>query len=312
VARVDATKDVLASVFIPVLNGGPLLAEVVDAVLAQQTEFPFEVFAIDSGSSDGSLRVLSSRGIRTDQIPNADFGHGRTRNRAMRLAKGQFVAFLTQDATPASPRWLAAMVQALDDPQVASAWGPQVPRPGADARTARILTEVYDAIPRTVSSAEQEFPVFSDVNSCVRRSAWERVPFRDVAYAEDFHLSRDLLAAGFSLAYVPDAAVHHSNKYTLREHLGRMLDEVGALPQWDTPVRLPWVVRDWARHVREDAGFALRRSARRAVRDIPWAAVAEGQRSLALYLHNSRPETFERLARRRSLEAQRRVVLSDR
>ena len=44
-----------ASVAIPVLNGGPLLADVLDAVAAQRVDRPVEVVVIDSGSTDDSI-----------------------------------------------------------------------------------------------------------------------------------------------------------------------------------------------------------------------------------------------------------------
>ena len=52
---------------------------------------------------------------------------------------------------------------------------------------------------------------FTDANGCVARDAWERVPFRGVAYAEDQLLARDMLAAGYVKVYRPDAAVIHSH-----------------------------------------------------------------------------------------------------
>ena len=48
---------------------------------------------------------------------------------------------------------------------------------------------------------------FTDANGCVARAAWERVPFREVAYAEDHVLAHDMLRAGFAKVYVPGAAV---------------------------------------------------------------------------------------------------------
>ena len=40
---------------------------------------------------------------------------------------------------------------------------------------------------------------FTDANGCIARAAWERVPFRDVGYAEDHVLARDMLAAGYAV-----------------------------------------------------------------------------------------------------------------
>ena len=91
-----------ASVLIPVKNGGSLLAEVLDAVLAQQTPWPFEVLVIDSGSSDGSVEIARSRGVDVTTIPPQEFSHGGTRNLLARRSRGEFLVFLTQDAKPAS------------------------------------------------------------------------------------------------------------------------------------------------------------------------------------------------------------------
>ena len=48
----------------------------------------------------------------------------------------------------------------------------------------------------------------------VARAAWERVPFREVPYAEDRVLAIDMLRAGYAKAFVPEAAVIHSHAYT--------------------------------------------------------------------------------------------------
>ena len=45
---------------------------------------------------------------------------------------------------------------------------------------------------------------FTDANACVARAAWERVPFREVAYAEDRVLAIDMLRAGYAKVFVPD------------------------------------------------------------------------------------------------------------
>ena len=70
---------------------------------------------------------------------------------------------------------------------------------------------------------------FSDANGCVAAPAWEEVPFRDVAYAEDRLLAAELLAAGYAKVYVPDAAVVHSHDYPPVQHLRRCFDEWRAL-----------------------------------------------------------------------------------
>jgi rhamnosyltransferase len=70
---------------------------------------------------------------------------------------------------------------------------------------------------------------FTDANGAVRRSAWERVPFPPVVYAEDHALAIAMLRAGFAKAFVPRAAVVHSHEYSLRDWLRRSFDESRAV-----------------------------------------------------------------------------------
>ena len=58
-----------ASVVLPVKNGAPYLRELLPALSAQVLDGGLDVLAVDSGSSDESLAVLSAHGVRTLQIP---------------------------------------------------------------------------------------------------------------------------------------------------------------------------------------------------------------------------------------------------
>ena len=96
-----------ASIVIPTKNGGQRLASVLKAIFSQNTRYEYEVICIDSGSTDATLDVIRSfPSCRLVQIAPEDFGHGRTRNLGASLSSGEFVIFVTQDALPASDRWL--------------------------------------------------------------------------------------------------------------------------------------------------------------------------------------------------------------
>ncbi|MCW3017851.1 MAG: glycosyl transferase group 2 family protein, partial [Solirubrobacterales bacterium] len=79
---------------------------------------------------------------------------------------------------------------------------------------------------------------FTDANACVARVAWERVPFREVSYAEDRVLAIDMLRGGYAKAFMPEAAVWHSHDYTTLEQLRRSFDEWRAMREvygWREP-----------------------------------------------------------------------------
>jgi glycosyltransferase involved in cell wall biosynthesis len=224
------------TVAIPVKDGARYLTEVLEAVAAQELDGEVETLVVDSGSTDGSLEIARGAGARVEEIPPEAFGHGRTRNRAMELARGERVAFLTQDATPADTDWLRRLVAPLSvEDRVGLSFGPHLPR--ADTRTpvARELEEFFGAMSPGGAVRFQAAVVpgpaafFSNVNSCVHRRCWEAVRFRDVAYAEDQAFARDAMAAGWRKAFVPQAPVLHAHDYPWWDFMRRYFDEYRGL-----------------------------------------------------------------------------------
>ena len=242
------------TVAIPVRNGGPLFERTLLA-LATQT-VAHELLVCDSGSSDGSAEAARLFGARVLEIPLASFSHGGTRNLLMQEASGACVAFLTHDSEPADGHWLERLLGGLElAGDIAIAFGPYLPRAQASLAVRSELEEWFaslapDGQPHVERLAEAErstLPArelvgrrgfFTDANSCVRRSAWERVPFREVAYAEDRLLALDMLRAGYAKAFVPAAATVHSHDYSTLQELQRCFDEWRALREiygWREP-----------------------------------------------------------------------------
>ena len=101
----DASLD--ASVVILTYNGEQHIDEILASLTTQRFDGTYEILVIDSGSTDSTLDLIAKYpSVRLVQIPNSEFGHGKTRNLGAHLAKGRIVAYLTHDATPASNRWL--------------------------------------------------------------------------------------------------------------------------------------------------------------------------------------------------------------
>ena len=122
----------VVTVAIPVLNGARYLDEVLSAVRGQEVDRELEIVVVDSGSTDGSDEIARRHGASVHTIAKHEFSHGGTRNLLMKLASGDHVAFLTQDATPASPHWLASLLEGFEQADdVAATFGPHEPRPDA-------------------------------------------------------------------------------------------------------------------------------------------------------------------------------------
>jgi rhamnosyltransferase len=228
------------SVVVPVRNGSATLRALLDAVRAQRTDADVEVVVIDSGSTDGSAELARRHGVdRVIEIRPDEFDHGATRNLGIAQSRGDLVILVVQDALPASDVWLDALVAPLvDDLAVAGSFARQVPRPDASAIAKYYLSRWVAAgdVPRTVSlSGRQEFDAmapadrldtcaFDNVCACLRRSVWQRHPFRRTPIGEDVAWAREVLLAGHHLAFVPEAVVVHSHDRPLAYEFRRTRD----------------------------------------------------------------------------------------
>ncbi len=225
----DAVSTV--SVVIPVKDGERYLEELLDALTREQVD---EVLVIDSGSRDRSRDIVRASAAKLLEIAPENFAHGRTRNLGGEHTSGDLICFLTQDATP-TPGWLAAYLQAFSlDPHVGAAYGPHRPRTDTSPMIARELTEFFAAFapngqPVVQRSGDPSF--LSNVNACYARACWEEVRFRDVGYAEDQAFGADMLEAGWSKVYHPNAAVLHAHDYSPAEFMRRYFDEYRGLRQ---------------------------------------------------------------------------------
>jgi GT2 family glycosyltransferase len=221
----------MISVVIPVRDGGDDLERCLAGIAAQQVDEEVEVVVVDSGSSDGSVAVARAAGAVVTEIDQAEFGHGRTRNLGVQLARGDLLVFTSQDAVANDERWLASLsAAARSGAEVAGAYGRQLPHHDARPPERFFLDFMYGPQPRVqrLRDGEEltfETTLFSNVNAAIPRWALERFPFRDdLTMSEDQEWSRRALRAGFSLVYEPGAAVRHSHAYTVRTAFRRFFD----------------------------------------------------------------------------------------
>ena len=279
-------SDKFITVFIPTFNGQQYLTECIDMVLGQKMPkgYALELLIIDSGSTDNTLSILQkypSTQLTLLQIPNSEFSHGGTRSKAAHIAKGDFILFLTQDATPANENWLISMLEPfyISD-RVGCVFGRQIPRRNAAATIKREVSTVFGGLgardsiiihrSKSVLDNKDVNPIntfFSDVNSAVRRDLLiGPVPFRKVNYAEDQSLAEDMQEKGYMKAYAPQGEVWHSNEYTAKEYFHRKFDEYIGLQEsvglkMNPSLRsllLGWIrptLQDW-KFIRRDAEYS--------------------------------------------------------
>ena len=226
----------LVSIVIPTKNGMSTLPTLFDRLGGGLTRATFEVIVVDSGSTDGTLELASARADRVLSVAPEAFDHGLTRNRGVEAALAPLVVLLVQDALPSTEDWLDRLIDPLQrDARLAGVWARQEPRPDAPAIVRHYMERgsLGSAQPRTSRLRDEPelrslAPLdrlarctFDNVCSCIRRSVWQSHPFRSLPIAEDLAWARDVLLAGYELAFVPEVTVIHSHDRPARYEYAR-------------------------------------------------------------------------------------------
>jgi rhamnosyltransferase len=235
---------VSASILVLTKNGSKDIGALLQAVYSQEEVRANEVVLIDSGSSDATLQIARQYPVRIEHIQPDSFHHARTRNLAAELTSSEILVFLSQDAVPASPTWLAAMLANFKDAGVGAVYGRQFPKSQSSLERQNVLETIYGEQrlvkdPALGNRLGYRFYHFSDANSAIRRSVWQGTRFpEELAVFEDLGIAKRILDAGWKIVYEPRACVFHSHQHSTFELFKRYFDIGFTLKQlkiWNAP-----------------------------------------------------------------------------
>jgi rhamnosyltransferase len=245
------------AVIIPSLNAAEDWPRLIPSLLASISTD--QVMVIDSSSDDGTLDLARAAGFRVHSISRAEFNHGGTRQLAADLLpKAELLVFLTQDAILADTGALKALLAPFSDPQVAAAFGRQLPRPeaGPIEAHARLFNYPTQSSTRTLESRETlgfKAIFLSNSFAAYRREALLAVGGfpSNVIFGEDTITAAKFLLAEWKIAYVAEAKVYHSHSYTWRQEFKRYFD-IGVLHS-----RESWLLKEFGQTSGEGKRFVI-------------------------------------------------------
>ena len=110
------SEQTVLSVIVPVYNLETFLADALDSLLRTGFDEPYEVIAVDDGSTDGSQRILRTYEAEHPEIRVISLENGgvsRARNAGIDAARGKYLAFADGDDT-AEPGFFAAAVREME------------------------------------------------------------------------------------------------------------------------------------------------------------------------------------------------------
>src|SRR5215469_6598731 len=223
-----------------------------------------KVLIVDSSSVDATVDLARSAGFNIQRIAREEFNHGGTRQLAVDSnPQADILVFMTQDAVLASPDAINRLTDVFADPNVAAAFGRQLPRHGAAPieAHARLFNYPVHSSVRALESREKlgfKSIFISNAFAAYRRSALVEIGGfpRDVIFGDDTITAGKLLLANWKIAYVAETQVYHSHGYTWSEEFKRYFD-IGVLHERET-----WLTKEFGnatgegtRFVRSELGY---------------------------------------------------------
>lgn len=215
-------------IVIPTLNAERYLANCLFPLLSSALK-P-RILVVDSSSTDNTVEMAKQLGVEVLVIPLRHFNHGLTREHARKVLNTEIVVMMTQDAHATSQTMLEKLIEPITNRVASVSYARQIPRDGADILEAfsRLFNYPEAGHVRGLEDVERYgVYIFFCSNSCAayRNSALDEIGgFPAVLTAEDAVVVAKLLKRGHKIAYVADAVVKHSHRYTLLQEFRRYFD----------------------------------------------------------------------------------------
>ena len=235
----------LVSVILCSFNGAQTLRQTMASMSKLAIEgFEVEFIMVDNASNDQTKAILGSAELpgSTKVLTEPKQGKSHALNRGLSEARGELAVFTDDDVLPSSG-WLAELYRVAQKHPNVVAFAGQV-RPEWQAEPPRWLAALadmgraYGATPLKLNEKIQPVPfwAFKGANMMIRRSALADAPFDTGARnygpgsigGEDVGLVKQLLDAGQTAMFVPEALVRHIVRR----------EQIGPRPVWQREVRI--------------------------------------------------------------------------
>ncbi len=193
----------------------------------QELDFAgFEILVLPDEDCRNAARSFIRAGIPLKIIPTGNVLPGKKRDIALSHARGEFLAFLDDDAYPAKD-WLKNALRRFEDDLVAAVGGPAV-TPANDTPLQRASGLVYSSYAMSGSYLYRYLPRparsvvdYPSCNFLVRSEVMRRIGGFDTNFwpGEDTKFCLDIIRLGLKIIYAPDVLVYHHRRPLFGAHL---------------------------------------------------------------------------------------------
>lgn len=231
--KTNSTHNDTLDVFIPVYRPDDKLNQLL-VKLAQQTVKPRCVYilhTVEFPGQDLTLPEHSDNNIKVIPIEKKDFDHGGTRKYGASLSDADILMFMTQDAIPADEYLIEKLLEPYADIQVSATYARQLSDDNADFLERYTRSFNYPKQSRVKTKEDIEklgIKTFFCSNACAtyRNSVYQMLGgFVDkTIFNEDMIMASGMIRANYKIAYVAEAKVIHSHRYSYLQQFTRNFD----------------------------------------------------------------------------------------
>lgn len=233
-------------------NAGPLFHRVIDSLINQKTDLPFEIVILDSASKDDTVPFAESKNVKAVPYRPAKFRFGSARDYLFEKTRGEIIITISQDVLPASPTWLQTLIQPILDNRADATVGEQLPHPGGYA----FYWDYHGSWLRTIPVRfDQQFGriCISCANLALRRSVWEKLRFGDCETIEDRVMQTRLFKSGFRMMQVKEALSYHGHDYTWKD----LSNRTASFAMGFARLGYPYTIRSFLRDLIQPSRYAV-------------------------------------------------------
>lgn len=220
-----------ADVLIPVYRPGKQLEALLDKL--ENQSYPVHKIILMNTEEAYFPHGLEKKyeNVEVHHLTKAEFDHGGTRDRGIRLSKADVVICMTQDAVPADEFLVRNLLLPFSDSGIWAAYARQLP--AEDCREVERYTRSFNYPDRSRIKGKEDLKelgikTFFCSNVC---AAWRKDRYLEFGgfvkrtiFNEDMIYAGRLVQNGGRIAYCADARVVHSHNYSAVQQFHRNFD----------------------------------------------------------------------------------------